>query len=584
MGGDGTDRSARWFAGQDVFGFIHRAALRSEGISDEAMRDRPIVGICNAWSELVNCNLHLRGLAETVKRGVWQAGGVPLEFPSLSLSENLTKPTTMLYRNLAAIEIEETIRSSPLDAVVLLAGCDKSVPAALMGAASADVPAIMLTGGPREAGHFRGRRVGAGTDLWHYTEDLRAGRMSEGEYAALEAASSPSVGHCSEMGTASTMAALVEALGMCLPNAATAPAVSARRVSLAERTGRSAVELAREGRCPSAVLTRDAFHNALTVLAALGGSTNAVLHLLALARRAGVALDLAEFDAVAARTPIIVDVQPVGAGLFEDLDRAGGIPAVLSELRNLLRLDALTVTGETLRDRLAGAAVHDRDVVRTIDHPVADRGGLVVLRGSLAPGGALLKAGAMSPRLRAHRGPAVVFENIDDLLARIDDPDLHVDEDSVLVLRNGGPKGAPGMPEWGMLPIPRKLLERGVDDMLRISDARMSGTGYGSVVLHVTPESAVGGPLLAVRTGDEIELDVDARRLELCVPSEEIEARIAATPLPAPRYTRGYGRLHLQHVLQADAGADLEGFERDPREPAGPAEPYGLLQGWISGW
>jgi dihydroxy-acid dehydratase len=579
---NGTGRSSRWFAPRDVFGFIHRSALRSEGFSDAAISGRPVVGICNAWSELVHCNLHLRGLAAAVKRGVWQAGGLPLEFPTMSLGESLMKPTTMLYRNLAAIEVEETIRAYPLDAVVLLAGCDKTVPAQLMGAASADVPSIMLTGGPRQAAFFRGRRMGAGTDLWRYTEDLRAGRMTADEYAELELASAPSVGHCSEMGTASTMAALVEALGMSLSGAATAPAVGARRVMLAEETGRRAVELAREGIRPCDVLTADGFHNAVTVLAGIGGSTNAVLHLLAIARRVGVPLDLERVHEIAAKTPVIVDVQPVGDNLFEDLDRAGGVPAVLSELIPLLRTQALTVTGNSVGERIAGARAHDRSVVRTLAEPLASSGGLVVVRGSLAPSGALIKASAMHPELRRHRGRAVVFEDIHDLLARIDDPDLDVDATSVLVLRNSGPKGGPGMPEWGMLPIPQKLLRQGVTDMVRISDARMSGTGFGSVVLHVAPESAVGGPLLAVRDGDEIELDVDDRRLELVVPAEEIQRRIAERPPRPPAYSRGYGKLHGEHVLQADEGADLDGFARSERPDA--PEPYGLLEGWVSGW
>jgi len=577
-------RSAGWFAPRDVFGFIHRAALRSEGLSSAATEGRPIVGICSAWSELVNCNVHLRGLAEAVKRGVWQAGGVPLEFPSMSLSETLTKPTTMLYRNLAAIEVEETIRSSPLDAVVLLAGCDKTVPAQLMGAASADVPAIMLTGGPRQAAYFRGRRVGAGTDLWRYTEELRAGRMTDAEYAQLEEASSPSVGHCSEMGTASTMASLVEALGMSLHGAATAPAVGARRVALAERTGARAVDLARGGPAPSDVLSPAAFHNALTTLAALGGSTNAILHLLALARRVGVDLPLERFDEVAATTPILVDVQPVGSGLYEDLDRAGGVPALLARLGPLLELDAITVDGRTIGERTRDAEIHDAEVVRPLDAPLAPAGGLAVLRGSLAPDGAVIKAGAMAPQLRRHRGPALVFDDIHDLLARIDDPDLDVEPETVMVLRNCGPRGGAGMPEWGMLPIPRKLLERGVTDMVRISDARMSGTGFGAVVLHVAPESAAGGPLAAVRDGDQIELDVDARRIDLLVPAEELSARLASLAQRPPAYRRGYGRLHAEHVLQADEGADLAGFERDPEEPRGPTDPPGLLEGWISGW
>ena len=576
-------RSAKWFEPQDVFGFIHRGALRSEGLTAEAVAGRPVVGICNAWSELVNCNLHLRGLAEATKRGIWQAGGVPLEFPSMSLSEILSKPSTMLYRNLGAMEVEETIRSSPLDAVVLLAGCDKSVPAQLMGAASADLPAIMLTGGPRLAGHFRGERVGAGTNLWRHSEDYRMGRMSDRDFAELESSLSPSVGHCSEMGTASTMAAVVEALGITVSGAATTPAVTAKRVALAEATGRAAVELADSDRFPSRIMTRDSFHNAITVLTALGGSTNAVLHLLALARRVGVDLSLDDFDRIAAETPIIADVQPVGTGLFEDLDRAGGIPALMRELGDLVRPEATTVTGESVGSRVVEAENYAPEIIRPLDKPVGARGGLVALRGSLAPSGAVLKAGAMSDRFRRHRGKAVVFDGIEDLLARIDDPDLEVDADSVLVLRGCGPKGAPGMPEWGMLPIPRKLVEAGVSDMLRISDARMSGTGYGSVVLHVAPESAVGGPLAIVRDGDEIAIDVDARSLDLLVSPDEVTRRLEGWEAP-PLDDRGFLHIHRQYVLQADQGADFDRFESSAERKSGPVDPPGLLRGWVTGW
>jgi len=576
-------RSSRWFAPRDVFGFIHRAALRAEGLSNAAISDRPVIGVCTSWSELVNCNLHLQGLAQAVKRGVWQAGGLPLEFPTMSLGENLMKPTTMLYRNLMSMDVEETIRSNPLDAVVLLGGCDKTVPAQLMGAASVDVPAIALTGGPMQPACFRGRRLGAGTDLWRYTDDLRAGRMSPDEYAELEAAATPSIGHCSEMGTASTMASLVEALGFSLPGSAAIPAVDARRAALAEATGRRAVLLAQEGLRPSDILTPQAFDNAITVLVAIGGSTNAILHLIAIAGRVGHELPLNRFDEVARQTPLLVNVSPAGEYLFEDVFRAGGIPALLRELEPLLSLDAPTVTGQTLGANVAEAVVHDQDVIRPLANPIKPPGGLAVLRGTLAPGGAVIKTSAASSELLRHRGRAVVFEDIDDIIDRIDDPVLSVDASSVLVLRNAGPKGAPGMPEWGMLPIPRKLLEQGVTDMVRISDARMSGTGFGTVVLHVTPESAVGGPLHVVENGDAIELDVDARRLDLCVPADEIKRRLARKPLPAPRYRRGYGSIYLEHVLQADAGVDFDVLRRAPGEVA-ETDPYGVLEGWITGW
>ncbi len=576
-------RSGRWLDQRDVFGFIHRAALRAEGLSDASITGRPVIGICSSWSELVNCNLHLRGLAAAVKRGVWQAGGLPLEFPVISLGENLMKPTTMLYRNLMAMDVEESIRAYPMDAVVLLAGCDKTVPAQLMGAASVDVPAIMLTGGPMLPGHFRGRRMGSGTDLWKLTDDLRAGRMSAEEYAALEASASPSVGHCSEMGTASTMASLVEALGMALPGAAAIPAVDARRAAMAEETGRRAVEMADHGPRPSEILTTAAFDNAITLLAAIGGSTNAVLHLIAIAGRLGVDLQLRRFDEIAARTPLITNVQPAGEHLFEDVFNAGGIPAVLGELESLLDRSALTVTGRPLVEEVANRTVYDRNVIRTLKSPVKPAGGLVALYGSLAPDGAILKTSAASPDLLQHRGPALVFRDIHDLLARIDDTALDVTPDSVLVLCNAGPRGGPGMPEWGMLPLPRKLLKQGVTDMVRISDARMSGTGYGTCVLHVAPESAVGGPLALVRDGDSIVLDVAGRRLELDVPDDEIARRRAALVEPEAHYARGYGAIYLNEVLQADQGVDFRSLRAIPGAPPD-SEPKGLLKGWITGW
>ena len=577
-----TLRSSRWFAPKDLFGFLHRTALRSQGFSDAAISGRPVIGIANSHSELVNCNLHFDLLVAAVKRGVQAAGGLPLEFPTISLSEMLTKPTTMLYRNLMSMDIEEMIRSSPLDAVVLVGGCDKTVPAQLMGAASAGVPAIALTGGPMQPGNFRGRRIGAGTDIWRYTDDLRAGRMSAGEYAELEAATRPGVGHCSEMGTASTMATLTEALGMALPGSAAVPATDARRGALAEETGRRAVAIAKEGLRPADILTLGALENAVTALAAVAGSTNAVLHLIALAGRLSVDLPLDRFDRIAARTPVLTNIQPAGEYLFEDLQRAGGVTALLGELAPLLHLDVLTVTGRTMGENIASAEVWDRDVLRPLDAPLQPPGGLAVLRGSLAPDGAVIKVSAATEGLLLHRGPALVFEGIDDLLDRIDDPDLPVVADTVLVLRGAGPKGAPGMPEWGMLPIPRKLLAQGVTDMVRISDARMSGTGYGTVVLHTAPESAVGGPLGAVNDGDEILLDVSARRLDLCVAPQEISRRLAQRPLPDPPYRRGYGSIYLDHVLQADAGADFDVLRHRPGEPG--TEPRGLLEGWISGW
>jgi dihydroxy-acid dehydratase len=575
-------RSARWFAPRNTSGFIHRSAIRAEGLSDAAFDGRPVVGVCNSWSEIVNCNLHFRGLAEAVKRGILMAGGVPLEFPTMSLGENLMKPTAMLFRNLMSMDVEETIRSSPLDAVVLIGGCDKTVPAQLMGAASVDLPAIMITGGPAEAAVFHGRRLGTGTDLWAYTDDMRSGRMTEAEYAELEAAAVPSAGHCVEMGTASTMATVVEALGMSLPGSAAVPAVDARRAAFAEETGSRAVELARERLRPSTIMTPAAFANAITILAAAGGSTNAVVHLIALAGRVGLELPLERFDELARRAPTIVNVRPAGVHLFEDFYRAGGVPALMRELESLLDTSAMTVTGVTVGENIARAEVLDRDVIAAPTASTA-RGGLVAVRGSLAPDGAIVKRSAASERLLRHRGPALVFDSIYDVAARIDDPHLAVDADTVLILRNSGPRGGPGMPEWGMLPVPAKLLRDGVTDMVRVSDARMSGTGFGTCVLHVAPEAAVGGPLALVRDGDPVHLDVESRTLDLEVDAAELDRRRGEWRSPPAAYRRGYGALYLEHVLQADRGADFDFLRALPGEEA-ESEPLGLLDGFIGGW
>jgi dihydroxy-acid dehydratase len=576
-------RSARWFGANDLAGFIHRASLHAEGISRAALEGRPVIGICNAWSELVNCNLHFRGLAEAAKRGVMQAGGLPLEFPTISLGENLMKPSAMLFRNLMAMDVEECIRSYPLDAVVLLGGCDKTVPAQLMGAISAGVPAIMVTGGPSQAAYFRGRELGAGTDLWHYADELRAGRMSQAAFAELEAAATPSFGHCNELGTASTMTALVEALGMCLPGTSTIPAVDAARMRAAELTGARAVGLAREGLAPADVITADSLDNAITLLMALGGGTNAVVHLLALAGRLGVPLTLDRFDELSRRTPVIGNLRPSGEHLFEHLHRAGGVQAVLKQLAPLLAEDAMTVAGTTLSRGYADAETLDGRVIATLAEPFAAEGGLAILRGNLAPSGAVLKQSAASAALLRHRGPALVFEDVYDVQARIDDPALDVSADTVLVLRNSGPRGGPGMPEWGQVPIPKKLLAQGVTDMVRVSDARMSGTAFGTVVLHVAPESAAGGPLGAVRDGDQIVLDAEARRIELDVPAAVIERRLAEQAARRPAYARGYGALYLEHVLQADEGCDFDFLRAIPGAEA-ESEPLGLLSGWVGGW
>jgi dihydroxy-acid dehydratase len=563
---------------------MHRAYLRSEGFSPNALTGRPIIGICNSWSELVNCNVHLRGLAAAVKRGVLQEGGLPVEFPTMSLGEPFMKPTTMVYRNLMSMDVEESIRSNPVDAVVLLASCDKTIPAQLMGAASANVPAIMVTGGPMSASTFQGSRLASGSDLWRYTDEFRAGLLSEEEYEELELALAPTSGHCMEMGTASTMAALVEALGMSLPGSAAVPAVHARRAAVAELTGRRAVELAlSKGARPSEILTREAFENAVTVLMSLGGSTNAVLHLIALAGRVGVDLPLDLFDEMSRRTPLLVNVKPSGEYLLDDLDRAGGIPALMARLLPLLHHHAKTVSGRTVGEIAAGVMVRDEDVICSLDDPLATEGGIAVLRGTLAPGGSLIKQGATSKSLRRHEGKAVVFDDIYDLIDRIDSPEIEITPSSVLVLKGAGPKGGYGMPEWGFLPIPDRLLREDVRDMVRISDARMSGTASGAVVVHVTPESAIDGPLRAVRDGDAIRLDIDARRLDLDVSETELARRLSAMPPVETPHRRGYLAMYHQHVLGADAGCDFD-FLRNPTGDLPDDLPCGLLTGWITGW
>jgi dihydroxy-acid dehydratase len=555
---NGGRRSEEWFERSDLDGFLHRSWLKSTGVTDETFRGRPVIGICNSWSELVNCNIHLRGLAESVKRGVLQAGGFPLEFPVMSLGESLMKPTTMLYRNLMAMDVEESIRAYPLDGVVLLTGCDKTNPAAILGAASANIPSIVVTGGPMLNGHWRGRELGSCSDCWHYHEELRAGRITQEEFVEVENALSRSNGHCMTMGTASTMACVTEALGLTLPGGAAVPAVDSRRRQLAERSGRQIVELVERDLKPSDILTEAAFQNAIRALHAISGSTNAILHLIAYAGRVGVDLPLQLFDDLCATTPWLVDLKPAGRFLMEDFYYAGGLPAVLAQISDLLHLDAITVTGETLGENIEGAQIVNTEVIRPADDPLDRGGALVVLTGSLCPDGAVMKISAADPALLQHEGRAIVFEDIHDLAARVDDPALECDASSVMVLRNAGPVGAPGMPEWGHLPIPAKLLKQGVSDLVRISDARMSGTSYGAVVLHVAPESAVGGPLALVETGDLIRLDVEARTLDLVVDEAELEARRASWEPPARIDERGYRRLHAEHVLQANHGCDLD--------------------------
>ena len=566
-------RSRTWLGDDGKNGFIARHHLRAMGWSGRQFDGRPVIGIANTWSELTPCNAHLRGLADSVRRGILQSGGAAVEFPVLSIGEPLMRPTSMLYRNMMAMELEELIRANPLDAVVVLTGCDKTTPAALMGAASVDLPAILLTGGPMLNGRFRGRAVGSGTDIWRMTEGLRAGEVSQEDFAEFESCLNRSAGHCMTMGTASTMACVTEALGMQLPGAAALPAVDSRRAALAEETGARAVELAAGGPRPSGILTREAFENALVVNAAIGGSTNAVLHLLAIAGRTGVPLSLDDIDAVGRRVPLLVDLMPSGRFLMEEFAYAGGVPAVLRRLGGIVHGQAVTVSGQPVGEIAERARIDDPAVIRPLDDPVQPAGaGTAVLRGNLAPDGAVLKISAAEKGLLSHRGPALVFDSLRDYLDAAGDPDLAVTGDTVLVVRNCGPRGYPGMPEVGNLPLPKRLLDQGIRDMVRICDARMSGTAYGACVLHVAPEAAVGGPLALVRTGDVIHLDADSRTLDLEVPEAEMAARRAAWVPPPPPAGRGWTRLYVDHVQQADRGADLDflvgGSGDTPGKPA----------------
>jgi L-arabonate dehydrase len=553
-----TLRSYQWFNGKEYYNFSRRANLRSMGFGREIFFGKPVIGICNSFSELNNCNAHLRGLAEAVKRGVWEAGGFPLEFPVISLGEQFMKPTTMLFRNLMAMDVEESIRANPVDAVVLLCGCDKTTPAMLMGAASADIPAIVVTGGPTLSGNYKNTPFGTGTDGRKIFDLYRTGKVSPEELQEIEGCMVRSSGHCTVMGTASTMASMAEALGMTLPGNAAIPAVDARRAALAEASGKMAVEMVAAQRKPSQIMTRRAFENAVAVDMAIGGSTNAVVHLLAIAGRLGVKLTLDDFDAISRQTPFLVNVRPSGEHLMEDFFHAGGLPALMRELLSQLHGDAVTVNGKTLAENVGDAPCHNRDVIRTRETALHPKGGTVVLRGNLAPDGAVFKQTAASAHLCQHRGKAYVFENYQQMHDTIDSMDLPVDENTVLVMKNGGPKGAPGFPEWGHIPMPRVLLERGISDVVRISDARMSGTSFGTVVLHVSPESATGGPLGAVRTGDEISLDVAGRQLTLHVSEQELAARLRDFRPAAPHYTRGYGKIFLDHVTQAHLGCDFD--------------------------
>ena len=559
-------RSYSWFNGKEYYNFSRRANIRALGISREAFHGKPVIGICNSFSELNNCNAHLRQVADAVKRGVWAAGGLPLEFPVISLGEQFMKPTTMLFRNLMAMDVEESIRANPVDGVLLLCGCDKTTPAMLMGAASADVPAMIITGGPSLSGNYQGKTIGQGTDGRKIFDLYRMNQVSPEQLQEIEGCMVRSFGHCTVMGTASTMAIVAEALGMSMPGSAAIPAPDSRRMALAELSGRRMVEMVREDLRPSKILTREAFENAIIVDMAAGGSTNAVVHLLAIAGRTAHKLTLEDFDAISRRTPFLVNVRPSGQHMMEDFFFAGGVPAVMRELLPLLHRDCLTVNGKTIEDNVREAPCYNRDVIRAFDQPLFAEGGTVVLRGNLCPDGAVLKQTAASAHLCEHTGPAYVFESYQQMHDSIDSMDLPVDENTVLVMKGCGPQGAPGFPEWGHIPMPKVLLERGVGDCVRISDARMSGTSFGTVVLHVSPESAIGGPLAVVETGDQVTLSVAGRALHLHIREEEMRRRLALLKPPAPHYTRGYGKLFLDHVTQAHLGCDFDFLQSESNE------------------
>jgi len=553
-----SKRSKEWFETPELYGWLRRAAFKAEGFDEPSYEGKPIIGICNTWSELTHCNSHLRDLAESVKIGVWQAGGFPMEFPVMSLGEYNMKPTTMLYRNLLSMDVEESITANPIDGVVLLGGCDKTTPALLMGAASADIPSILVTGGPQLKGNWKGEELGSCTDCRRYEVELRAGTITEDDWAELQSCIVRSNGHCMTMGTASTMATIGEALGMALPGNAAIPAVDSRRKQMAEAAGRQIVALSQTDLKPSKLMTQSAFENAIRCVHAIGGSTNAIIHLIAIAGRVGINLPLELFDELSKTTPFLLNLKPSGQYLMEDFYYAGGVPALMNRISHLLDLSNVTVTGKTLGENISGQQAHLPDVIRTVDDPLDPEGGLAVLYGNLAPTGAIIKPTTASPDLMVHTGRAVVFNDHDDLYARIDDPDLDVTPDDVLVMKNGGPIGAPGMPEWGFLPIPKKILATGVRDMVRISDARMSGTAFGTVVVHASPESANGGPLSAVEDGDQITLDVPNRRLSLDISESEMDARIKSNYENGPEFQRGFKWLHARHITQADKGCDFD--------------------------
>ncbi len=552
-------RSQRWLGSDSLRSFTHRSRAKQMGYAKEDYADKPVIAVINTWSDLTTCHGHFRERAEEVKRGVWQSGGFPVEIPAMPVNETYMKPSPMMYRNFLAMEVEELLRCQPIDGVVLMGGCDKTTPGLLMGAISMNLPAIYLPAGPMLRGNWNGRILGSGSDVWKFWADKCAGVISDAEWNEMEDGIARSPGHCMTMGTASTMTSIAEAMGMTLPGASSIPAVDANHQRMATACGRRIVEMVWDDLKPSDILTMRSFENAITTDMAIGGSTNAIIHLVAMAGRAGVKLDLKKFDEISHRTPMIANIRPSGQQyLMEDFYYAGGLRALLNQIGSLLHLDCLTVNGQMLGENIAGAPVHNDDVIRSIDNPVAPQGGTAILYGNLAPNGAVIKPTAAETRLLRHIGRAVVFKDYNDMAARIDDEKLDVDEDSVLVLQNAGPLGAPGMPEWGMLPIPRKLLKKGVRDMVRISDARMSGTSYGACVLHVAPESYVGGPLAFVRDGDLIELDAPGRKLNLQISEEQMASRRAEWTPPPPRYERGFGALFSRHVTQADQGCDFD--------------------------
>ncbi|WP_427929005.1 L-arabinonate dehydratase [Agrobacterium cavarae] len=568
-------RSARWFAPDDLRSFGHRSRMMQLGYSEEDFAGKPVIGILNTWSELNTCHSHFPERVKDVKRGVLQAGGFPVEMPSLSVDESFTKPTSMLYRNMLAMETEEMIRSHPLDGVVLMGGCDKTTPGLVMGAISAGVPMIYLPAGPMLSGNYAGKTLGSGSDAWKYWDERRAGNVTDEEWSGVQGGIARSAGVCMTMGTASTMTAITDALGLTLPGASSIPAVDSAHLRMSAACGRRIVEMVAEDLTPNKILSAAAFRNAAIVAMATGCSTNAVVHLIAMARRAGVPMTLDELDALGRVTPLIANVRPSGKDyLMEDFYFAGGLRALMKQIESRLDCSALTVTGRSMGENLEGAKVYNDDVIRSLDNPVYAEGSLAVLRGNLCPDGAVIKPAASDPKFHVHEGPALVFDSYPEMKAAIDDENLDVTPDHVLVLRNAGPLGGPGFPEWGMLPIPKALIKKGHRDMVRISDARMSGTSYGACVLHVAPESFVGGPLALLKTGDIVRLDLPARRLDMLVSEEEIESRRAAWQPPAPRYERGYGYLFSKHVTQADEGCDFDFLQTDFGRSAGEPDIY----------